>query len=819
MTEYFVATPATIDGKWTSADEWTDGPAITMSNSACFTYCAWMVTDVTTDWVVEIFTDNTNDTGDYWQICLDMNNDGGTAPQVDDFKIEITGHTTLKLYMGNGTSWNQIAPAQSEFTWNNSISASPRSTTPHWILEFRDSSIWNGTLQRANPPPFGMRVAAYDASSSTLAAWAPNSDANAPNKWGVVADYSMDPFLGWIASVSPANLTVAVGQSATFTVSVSDGTAPYSCQWFEGYSEMAGQTSAQLTVTKNDPGSFSYYCRVTDSNTPARTTYSNTVNLTVAPVVVDLDWPMFHHDLQHSGYSTSTAPNTNQILWTYNIGYYSVESSPAVADGKVYIGSFYSSPPLVPIGGEFICLNANSGAHIWSYNVGTISSPAVADGKVYVGSVDSKVYCLNAGSGAYIWSYMTGASIIYSSPAVADGKVYVGSSDNKTYCLNAATGEFIWSYTTGDEVLSSPAVADGKVYVGSSDGKVYCLNAANGAHVWNYTTRVAIGLSSPAVAYGKVYVGSEDGEVYCLDAANGEYIWSFNTYGSRSYFSPAVADGKVYVGSSLMYCLDAANGASIWNCSSYYGVFYNPVVADGKVYVHQNGGMYGGDGLYCFGLPKICDFDSLFKHNTARVIYPSDQTPKPLGCSPASVSDWTASAFISTKLENATEGTDTDSAFVNQVTGKPLGGRGIGIVSFGGPVVNSVVAYAESAITPISDRAPLKFYADAGTCYFQHQDGTSIPGANLPESVINSNQDMFVVESYRDGDGIYILLCYGFGWKGTYAAGKYFDSGIYPNLASATYTWTVVKWEDTNGNGFVNTAADGDTYTVIATGQ
>ena len=80
------------------------------------------------------------------------------------------------------------------------------------------------------------------------------------------------------------------------------------------------------------------------------------------------------------------------------------------------------------------------------------SSPAVVDGKVYVGSYDNKVYCLNAATGAFIWSYTTG-DYVYSSPAVADGKVYVGSGDDKVYCLNAATGAFIWSYTTGGDVV------------------------------------------------------------------------------------------------------------------------------------------------------------------------------------------------------------------------------------------------------------------------------------------------------------------------------------------------------------------------------
>lgn len=49
-------------------------------------------------------------------------------------------------------------------------------------------------------------------------------------------------------------------------------------------------------------------------------------------------WPTFHHDLTHAGYSTSTSPNTNQILWNYTTGG-PVYASPAVADGIVYVGS------------------------------------------------------------------------------------------------------------------------------------------------------------------------------------------------------------------------------------------------------------------------------------------------------------------------------------------------------------------------------------------------------------------------------------------------------------------------------------------------
>jgi hypothetical protein len=75
---------------------------------------------------------------------------------------------------------------------------------------------------------------------------------------------------------------------------------------------------------------------------------------------------------------------------------------------------------------------------------------------------------------------------------------------------------------------------------------------------------------------------------------------------------------------------------------------------------------------------------------------------------------------------------------------------------------------------------------------------------------------MFVIEVFRDRDGKYLLLCYGFGWKGTYAAGKYFYTVVYPSIQTHSESWIIVKWEDTNGNGFVNTQTEGDTYTVVA---
>jgi outer membrane protein assembly factor BamB len=59
--------------------------------------------------------------------------------------------------------------------------------------------------------------------------------------------------------------------------------------------------------------------------------------------------------------------------------------------------------------GKFYCLNAADGKKVWEFKTGSwvTSSPAVAGGYVYVGSWDNKLYCLNAANGKKAWEFET----------------------------------------------------------------------------------------------------------------------------------------------------------------------------------------------------------------------------------------------------------------------------------------------------------------------------------------------------------------------------------------------------------------------------
>jgi hypothetical protein len=102
------------------------------------------------------------------------------------------------------------------------------------------------------------------------------------------------------------------------------------------------------------------------------------------------------------------------------------------------------------------------------------SSPAVADGGVYVGSSDGHLYAVDRATGAERWRVATGGSV-FSSPAAVVGLVYVGNDGGVLFAVDAATGTERWRFETEDSTRSSPAVLDGVVYVGSDDGHLYAL--------------------------------------------------------------------------------------------------------------------------------------------------------------------------------------------------------------------------------------------------------------------------------------------------------------------------------------------------------
>jgi hypothetical protein len=169
-------------------------------------------------------------------------------------------------------------------------------------------------------------------------------------------------------------------------------------------------------------------------------------------------------------------------------------------------------------------------ALLWSFKTqGPVkSSPAIAGGRVFVGSDDRNLYALNLADGKKIWSFSTGGAI-ESSPLVLGGTVFVGSSDAGLYALDARAGRRVWKYETGDKILGAPnwfVSASGKatnILVGSYDFKLHCVDAASGRSNWVYETSNYIN-GAPAVADGQAVFGGCDAVLHVISLADGKQV-------------------------------------------------------------------------------------------------------------------------------------------------------------------------------------------------------------------------------------------------------------------------------------------------------
>ena len=156
---------------------------------------------------------------------------------------------------------------------------------------------------------------------------------------------------------------------------------------------------------------------------------------------------------------------TQTEVWNFSTSD-TVSTVPAIEGGVVYFATMSRMYAVDMDGNE-----------VWRRGLeGTISSPAVAYGRVYIGSDDRKMYCVNASDGGEIWTIPVGANV-KSSPVVADETVYFGTNidGDMVYALNATDGSVRWTYDTGNCIMAQPAVSDGILFIGSDSGYLYAF--------------------------------------------------------------------------------------------------------------------------------------------------------------------------------------------------------------------------------------------------------------------------------------------------------------------------------------------------------
>jgi outer membrane protein assembly factor BamB len=250
----------------------------------------------------------------------------------------------------------------------------------------------------------------------------------------------------------------------------------------------------------------------------------------------DRNWPMLHHDGQHTGLATcsdiTSSTVGNLVLVTDPVHLEgSVLSVPSIVDGKIYVGTS------TPGGGTMYRVDLASGAVEHQFSFATPAGQLSEQGEGGIGC----------------------------SPAVTGGRVYFSCLDGKVRCLDANTFQPIWVV---DLRSTDPAHNQPVTNLGAADAR-------------------AEGWSSPLVVNNRVYVGFGEGEgdpaafgfVYCLDANSGNVIWLFctNQFVAGVDNLPNVVPAST-VGGAIPAGFNGFNvqadppsrGASVWSSCAYH---------------------------------------------------------------------------------------------------------------------------------------------------------------------------------------------------------------------------------------------------------
>ncbi|NOQ48607.1 MAG: PQQ-binding-like beta-propeller repeat protein [Methanococcoides sp.] len=359
-------------------------------------------------------------------------------------------------------------------------------------------------------------------------------------------------------------------------------------------------------------------------------------NVLATPTMED-EWHQYQKDAQHIGFTNSDAPDTSTILWTSGeIGAIS-GSSPAIAEGKVYVncgdtvkmldmytGTYLGDAEISGSGeseswdsGSWTSVSYHDGKVWCGHPNGVNGGTTIADGKYYhgdfgegTGDYGGKYYCYDESDDTQLWVFPV-IGHAQGTPAYSDNKVYLTGclymDSGYVHCVDADTGSEIWSRTFNRETDGTPTIYGDIVYVTTYNwdgyGDIIALNKSTGQTIWSQTIQRTD--SAPSIAYGNVYVaggcyGYSDLQTQCFNATTGQLVWKTTESGSGIgdwRTSPVVADGKVFVGQpddpysyAGLYALDAFDGSEVWSLAKGGA---SPAVSDGIVFtVGKSGKVY-----------------------------------------------------------------------------------------------------------------------------------------------------------------------------------------------------------------------------------
>ena len=239
-----------------------------------------------------------------------------------------------------------------------------------------------------------------------------------------------------------------------------------------------------------------------------------------------------------TGISSTTIAPAPKLAWAWEGGE-AFDSSPAIVDGVVYVGTAT---------GELIAVGLADGKLRWRYKAGEAigeSSPAVANGRVFIGDLTASCTRSTSPTASRSWTFKT-QSEIKSSPVVvgdvrADGLVRRQALRPR----RRRPASSCWAYTTENYVHGTPCVVERRRALRRLRRDVSRRRRRRRARSAFATSATAYTGASVALVNNVAYFGTFDNQVLALDLGSRKVLWRYEHPDRKfPFYSSAAVDRR-----------------------------------------------------------------------------------------------------------------------------------------------------------------------------------------------------------------------------------------------------------------------------------
>lgn len=170
---------------------------------------------------------------------------------------------------------------------------------------------------------------------------------------------------------------------------------------------------------------------------------------------------------------------------------------------------------------------------------------------------DGVLRAMDAGSGAHVWTVNLG--VPWSAPVAHEGLVCAQSEENEISCFSAETGEHQWTCRLREALYPPLMTFDGCVTAPTVAGGLHVLDIRSGRRRWS--TEVHTDFTRPFVGMHAVYSVYEGTALRAYGLHSGLPLWTFET--GEVLSCPVRGDQCVFVLGSSLYAVDAATGSPV----------------------------------------------------------------------------------------------------------------------------------------------------------------------------------------------------------------------------------------------------------------